>query len=89
MQGELEQAQFQQAYPQQAYPRGNRSSHWKQNARFRKCYTVPALGVKCETKMGVGTLVISQDRPMFSHINGKHSPQPFKWYGWTQADLEK
>jgi len=27
--------------------------------------------------------LILQDRPMFSHINGKLSPRPFEWYGWT------
>jgi len=27
--------------------------------------------------------LIFQDRPMFSHINGKLSPRPFEWYGWT------
>jgi len=29
------------------------------------------------------------DRPMFSHINGKLSLRPFKWYGWTLVYLEK
>jgi len=27
--------------------------------------------------------LIFKDRPMFSHINGKLSPRPFKWYGLT------
>ena len=27
--------------------------------------------------------LIFLDRPMFSHINGKLSPRPFEWYGWT------
>jgi len=37
------------------------------------------LGFCCETKMGlVGVLVIFQDRPMFSHIDGKLSPRPFE-----------
>jgi len=31
----------------------------------------------------VRTWVIFQDRPMFSHINGKLSPRLFYWYGWT------
>jgi len=26
---------------------------------------------------------IFEDRPMFSNINGKLSPRPFQWYGWT------
>ena len=36
----------------------------------------------CETKTGVvGILVIFQDRPMFSHINGTLAQRPFKWCG--------
>jgi len=29
-----------------------------------------------------------RDRPMLSHINGKLSPRPFEWCGWTQVYLE-
>jgi len=37
-----------------------------------------------ETKTGVvRILAVFPNRPMFSHINGKLSPSPFKWYGWT------
>jgi len=35
----------------------------------------------CETKTGVRILVIFQDTPMFSHINGKLSPRPFEKCG--------
>jgi len=27
--------------------------------------------------------VIFLESPMFSHINGKLSPRPFEWYGWS------
>jgi len=27
--------------------------------------------------------LIFRCRPIFSHINGKLSPRPFEWYGWT------
>jgi len=38
----------------------------------------------CETKTGVVRfLTIFQHRHMFSPINGKLSPRPFEWYGWT------
>ena len=32
--------------------------------------------------------LIFQGWTMFSHINGKISPSPFKWYGWTLVYLE-
>jgi len=38
----------------------------------------------CETKTGVvRILVIFQDRPMLSHINGKPSPRPIESYSLT------
>ena len=48
----------------------------------------PVLGMLyclgCKTKTGVvRTLVIFQDRPMFSHIIKKVSARAFHWYGWT------
>jgi len=47
----------------------------KQSTRLREYYA----SFGCETKTGVGRiLVIFQDRPMFSHINGKLSLRPFK-----------
>ena len=36
-----------------------------------------------EYRRGLCILIIFQDRCMFSHINGKLSPSPFEWYGWT------
>ena len=33
--------------------------------------------------------LIFQDKPMFSNINGKLSPRPFEWYGWTWVYPEK
>jgi len=32
--------------------------------------------------------LIFEDRPTLSHINGKLSPRPFEWYGWTYVHLE-
>jgi len=44
----------------------------------------------CESKTGVAHILVTfQDRPMFSHINGKLSPRPFSWCGWTWVYLEK
>jgi len=42
-----------------------------------------------KTDQNTHNSLIFQDRPMFNHINGKLSPRPFKWYGWTQVYLEK
>ena len=54
-------------------------SNWV-NTRFREVY----IRLGCETETGVvRILVIFQDRPMFSHINGELSPRPFQWYVWT------
>ena len=45
---------------------------------------IPVLGVKLKRGV-VRILVIFLHRPcsLFSHINGKLSPRPFEWYGWT------
>jgi len=40
---------------------------------------IPVLGGG--TKMGERILIIFQDRPMFSNINGKLSTRPFELYG--------
>ena len=56
------------------------------NPHFGACYT--CFGY--ETKTGVMCISVSfQFRSMFSHFNGKLSPRPFEWYGWTYAFLEK
>jgi len=55
-------------------------SQWKQNFRFGEFYT--CFGY--ETKTAVERIsIIFQHRPMFSYINGKLSPRPTEWYGWT------
>ena len=46
-------------------------------------------GCEPENEGNIRTLVILQDRPMFSHINEKLSPRPFQLYGWTLLYLEK
>jgi len=49
---------------------------------------VPVLSMNL--KWGEGRIFVNfQHRPMFSHINGKLSPRPFQWCGWTWANLEK
>jgi len=44
------------------------------------------LGVKIGV---VRILLVLQDRPLFSYINGKLSSIPFSSYGWTKIGLEK
>jgi len=42
-----------------------------------------------KNKVVKGILVIFQDRPMFSHINGKLSTRPFETYDWIEVYIEK
>jgi len=54
--------------------------HSKNKPRFGEYFT--CLGYETKTEV-VRILVIFQRWPMFNHIIGKLSPEPYEWYGLT------